>query len=347
MSHARPRGLIITAPRSGAGKTTLALGLMRALQQDGMRVQPFKVGPDYIDPAFHAAASGRASINLDTWAMRRGLIDDLVARYGVAADVCIVEGVMGLFDGATVAGQSGKGSTADLAALTGWPVVLVLDVWAQAETAAAVALGCKLYRDDVDFAGVVLNGVSSQRHEDAIAPAIRALGLPVLGSMPRRTDINLPERYLGLVQALETEQLDARLNNMAALVRSAVRVDVLLEVAAPLRAREPAPAAAELRAAVPPAQRIALAQDDAFSFVYTHIMMVGVVPAPRLFHSRRLMTKRQKATAMQCGYREDIRSCTRQSFRVLLIFDEACTMQPNAEFPFTANAVVTWCSAPA
>jgi cobyrinic acid a,c-diamide synthase len=129
------KGFIVSAIRSGAGKTTVALGLMRAYARRGVSVQPFKCGPDYIDPAFHAVAAGRSSYNLDSWAMSRGMLADLVARH--PADLTVTEGVMGLFDGA-----GGRGATSDVAASLGWPVVLVLDVKGQIETAAAVALGC-------------------------------------------------------------------------------------------------------------------------------------------------------------------------------------------------------------
>ena len=166
-----PGGLVVAAPRSGAGKTTVALGLMRALRRRGLAVQPFKCGPDYIDPAFHAVAAGRPSYNLDTWAMAAGTLADLVARHAIGADMAVAEGVMGLFDGVADPGQTARGATADLAALFGWPVVLVLDVSGQTETAAAVAAGCAHYRDDVGVAGVILNRVSSARHLALIAPA--------------------------------------------------------------------------------------------------------------------------------------------------------------------------------
>lgn len=275
MANASPRGLIIAAPRSGAGKTTIALGLMRALRRQGLAVQPFKCGPDYIDPAFHSAAAGRTSINLDTWAMRPELIAALVQRAATNTDVCIVEGVMGLFDGAPVTGQCGKGSTADLAALTGWPVLLVLDVWAQAETAAAVALGCKVYRDDVQIAGIILNGISSARHEHIVGGAIERLGLPLFGAVYRKNGLTLPERHLGLVQADETSDLGDRLNSIADAVCDALSLD---DVFAAVRsfainsvnAEQGRSCAAKM--IQPPGQRIALAQDRAFSFIYPHLL---------------------------------------------------------------------------
>lgn len=265
---AAPRGLIIAAPRSGAGKTTVTLGLLRALKRRGLGVQPFKCGPDYIDPAFHGVAAGRPSFNLDTWAMRPGLIGALVAASGGSAELCLAEGVMGLFDGAAEQGQCGNGSTADLAALTGWPVVLVLDVAAQAETAAAVALGCKVYRDDVTIAGVILNQVAGERHAQLVQQAMARCGIPVLGALQRGADIALPERHLGLVQAQEMGGLEMRLDRMADALEAAVNLDEVIAAAQPARIESGATSAA-LR---PPGQRIALAQDRAFSFVYPHMV---------------------------------------------------------------------------
>ena len=164
------RGVVIAAARSGAGKTTVALGLMRAFARRGIAVQPFKCGPDYIDPAFHHVATGRPSFNLDGWAMDAGTLSGLVG--GHAADLAIAEGVMGLFDGV-----GGRGATADVAALLGWPVVLVLDVKGQTETAAAIAAGCAAYRADVEIAGVILNRVASERHLSLIAPAFDRIGI--------------------------------------------------------------------------------------------------------------------------------------------------------------------------
>jgi len=142
-----PRGFIVAATRSGAGKTVIALGLMRALARRGHVVQTFKCGPDYIDPAFHGVAAGKPSFNLDTWSMAPPTLAGLIQRH--AADLVVVEGVMGLFDGVAAVGQTARGATADLAALTGWPIVLVLDVSGQAETAAAVATGLARYRADI------------------------------------------------------------------------------------------------------------------------------------------------------------------------------------------------------
>jgi cobyrinic acid a,c-diamide synthase len=263
-------GLIIAAPRSGAGKTTVKLGLLRALRRRGHRVQPFKCGPDYIDPAFHEVAAGRPSYNLDSWAMGAGLIARLAATESRGTELAVAEGVMGLFDGAAARGQSGSGSTADLASHLGWPVVLVLDVTGQTETAAAVALGCARYRDDIEIAGVILNRVASARHLSLMAPAFERIKLPVFGAISRNEGITLPERHLGLVQAREIADIDRHLEGLADVVDAAVDIDAIRRSARSakvlLPADEPKPPLP------PPGQRIALAQDPAFSFMYPHLL---------------------------------------------------------------------------
>jgi cobyrinic acid a,c-diamide synthase len=268
MTEAVSRGLVVAAPRSGAGKTTIALGLMRALARRGLVVQPFKCGPDYIDPAFHAVATGRPSFNLDTWAMAPGVLADLVACHAGDADVAIAEGVMGLFDGVAERGETARGATADLAALFGWPVVLVLDVQGQTETAAAIAAGCARYRDDVVIAGVVLNRVASARHLALIAPAFERIGIRLFGAVSNEARLQLPERHLGLVQAGETADLDQRLDAFADVMEASIDLDAIRRSARPTM---PLVSAAG-RGLRPPGQRIALAQDRAFSFMYPHLL---------------------------------------------------------------------------
>ncbi len=267
--HPRPPGLIVAAPNSGSGKTTISLGLMRALAGRGKIVQPFKCGPDYIDPAFHAAAAGRASHNLDTWAMRRPVIEAIVARESAAAEIVIAEGVMGLFDGVAEPGQTARASTADLAALTGWPVVLVLDVAGQAETAAALALGCARYRDDIEIAGVILNRVASARHAGLIVPALADVGLRCFGAIFRNAELSLPERHLGLVQAGETVDLDPKLDRIAEAIAQSLDLDAIVAASRATRLPDCRGVPGSIP---PPGQRIALAQDRAFAFVYPHII---------------------------------------------------------------------------
>ncbi len=261
-----PPGLIISAPASGTGKTTLMLGLLSAFRARGITVQPFKSGPDYIDPAFHGAASGRPSLNLDSWAMTPARIAGLVAAAD-GADLILAEGSMGLFDGVAKVGETGSGASADIAALMGWPVVLVVDVSGQAQSAAAVAAGFAAYRPDVHVAGVVLNRVASPRHEALVRAGMEAVGIRVFGALPRQASIALPERHLGLVQAEEQPQLAQFLVDVGAFVGAHVDLDALRAVAA----GQGAVALQSMRAA-PPCQRIALARDAAFSFVYPHLL---------------------------------------------------------------------------
>ncbi|MDZ4135471.1 MAG: cobyrinate a,c-diamide synthase, partial [Paracoccaceae bacterium] len=212
-----PPGLIISAPASGSGKTTLTLGLLAAYHARGLVVQPFKCGPDYIDPAFHTAAAGRVSVNLDSWAMSGARVRGL-AQAALGADLAIGEGSMGLFDGVATAGEAGNGASADIAALLGWPVVLVLDVSGQAQSGAAVARGFAGFRADVRLAGVVLNRVASPRHEALVRAGMAQAGIAVFGALPRRNDLVLPARHLGLVQAEESPDLPRVLDDMGRFV---------------------------------------------------------------------------------------------------------------------------------
>ena len=261
------RGLVVAAPRSASGKTTVTLGLLAALKRRGIAVRAAKAGPDYIDPAFHAAASGAASVNLDSWAMPPALLDVLAADAAQAAELVVIEGVMGLFDG--VPGPPGhRGTTADLAARFGLPVLLVLDVAGQSQTAAAVVRGLATQDPGVRIAGVVLNRVGSERHRVLVTDAIDALGIPVVGAVPRDAGLALPERHLGLVQANEHADLAARLDRLADMAERHLDLDRIIAGAAPFAVagsnRSPA--------LPPPGQRVALAADAAFTFVYPHLL---------------------------------------------------------------------------
>ena len=262
------RGLLIAAPRSGSGKTTITLGLQRALARRGLTVRGLKCGPDYIDPAFHAAATGAPSANLDSYAMTDSLLGRIAGEASDAADIIIAEGSMGLFD--AVPGSEGHtGASADIAALTGWPIVLVIDVSGAAQSVAAVALGCKLYDPRIRVAGVILNKVASARHERLVRQGMERIGLAVLGALPREASLILPERHLGLVQAGETADLHARLDALAEAVSNAVDFDAVTAAAGATTL------AAAVGDAVPPlptpGRRIAIARDAAFSFIYPHV----------------------------------------------------------------------------
>jgi cobyrinic acid a,c-diamide synthase len=261
-----PKGLLIAAPRSGSGKTLVTLGLLRVLMRKGITVQPFKCGPDYIDGAFHKAAAGRASFNLDNWAMRGSTLD-MIHNQSSGSDLVIAEGLMGLFDGVADVGATGYGSSAETAARFGWPVVLVVDISGQSQTAAASIAGFINHQPDVVIGGLVLNRVGSARHEFLARKAIESLDVPVLGVLPRQADLTLPERHLGLVQAEETDNLEQRLSSIADFIEKHVDCDALLKIASSVAARE-----ASTMGVSPPAQRIALARDAAFSFLYPHLI---------------------------------------------------------------------------
>ena len=260
-------GWLVAAPRSGSGKTTVTLGLVAALRRRGVAVRTAKAGPDYIDPAFHAAASGAAGMNLDSWAMPPPLLDALYAQACDGANLVVVEGAMGLFDG--VAGSPGRtGSAADLAKRFGLPVLLVLDVSGQAQTAAAVAHGMASFDPAVRIGGVVLNRVGSAKHRRVVESAMR---VPVLGAIPRDNALTLPERHLGLVQAGEHPALTEHLTQLADMAERCLDLDALLD------GSSPPPSGPDLinddfHALPPPGQRIALAQDAAFSFIYPHVV---------------------------------------------------------------------------
>ncbi|MSP48475.1 MAG: cobyrinate a,c-diamide synthase [Alphaproteobacteria bacterium] len=259
----RARGLIVAAASSGSGKTTLTLALLRLLARSGARVASAKAGPDYIDAAFHTAASHRPCLNLDPWAMRPSTLAATLALLEAEADLIVCEGVMGLFDGI---GADGEGSTADLAAITGWPVVLVLDVFGQSATAAAVLAGLVRHRPAIRVAGVILNRTGSPAHGGTVAEACRRT-LPdvvVLGSIPRSPALTRPERHLGLVQAREQVDLDAFLDRAAGLAEAALDIPALIALALP----SPLAPAGIVASVPPPGQRIAVADDLAFAFAY-------------------------------------------------------------------------------
>ncbi|MEX0350283.1 MAG: cobyrinate a,c-diamide synthase [Paracoccaceae bacterium] len=267
MVMTNPPGLLISAPSSGTGKTTVMLGLLRALAEDGLAVQPFKSGPDYIDPAFHLAAARRPSFNLDSWAMDDALLNGISAQAD-GADIVVAEGSMGLFDGVAKPGETGRGTSAETALRMGWPVVLVLDVGGQAQSAAATALGFRMYNPDLPFAGVILNRCASPRHERLTRLGMERAGLPVLGVLPRRGDLTLPERHLGLIQAVEHPDLESAIAGYAAFLREHVDLEAIKEAASSSGPKGSSSAALPR----PPAQRISLARDAAFSFTYPHLL---------------------------------------------------------------------------
>ena len=255
-------GIILAAPASGSGKTVLCAGLLAHFRKGGRAVRAFKAGPDYIDPGYHRMASGRDCVNLDPWGMRPETLARRVAALCAGADLVIGEGAMGLFDGA----RDGTGSTADLAARLGLPVVLAVDARGQGASVAALAEGFVKHRPDVAVAGIVLNRVASAAHERLLRDALDARSIAVLGAVPRDDALSLPSRHLGLVQACESQ--GPWLEDAAAVVARSVDTDAVAGLARPLQAGAAAPGAA-----IPPlGQRIAVAGDEAFGFCYDALM---------------------------------------------------------------------------
>lgn len=259
----RPHGLIIAAPRSGSGKTLLTQGLLAALRRAGRLVAPAKTGPDYIDPTYLSRAAGREAVNLDPWAMDADQLRALAAQQATGADLLIVEGVMGLFDAAA----DGQGSTGDLAETLGLPVILVVDAERQSQSVAPLVSGFAHWRPGVRVAGVILNRVASARHERMLATALSATQLPLLGVIPRRAELALPERHLGLVLPGEVDGFDQFLNAASQAIADYVDLAGLESCAAAVPEANALP-----RGLAPLGQRIAIARDAAFAFLYPHLL---------------------------------------------------------------------------
>ncbi|HEX2173134.1 MAG TPA: cobyrinate a,c-diamide synthase [Dehalococcoidia bacterium] len=262
----RPR-VIIAGVTSASGKTTVTTGLIGALVRRGVSVQAFKTGPDYIDPSYHTAASGRPSRNLDSWLLDPPALVEFFARAATPAQVTVIEGVMGLFDGRNGGGE--EGSTAHLAKLTRTPVLLVIDVGKTSRSAAATVLGFRDFDPDLPLAGVILNQVGSETHDRWVTEAIETLtGLPVVGRFPKQPELGLPERHLGLVPVNErrvTEDWIALLGETAAGGLDLAAIDRIMRSAPPLDCPETGLFPPEPR---PAAVRLGVAQDEAFGFYY-------------------------------------------------------------------------------
>ena len=252
--------IVIAATQSGAGKTTLTAGLLAALRARGLSVQSFKVGPDYIDLGYHRIAGGRTGHNLDTWLVPEARLAEIFARECRGADIAVIEGVMGLYDG----GRRGISSTAAIAKVLDAPVLLVMDVKSVGASAAATALGFRSYDPSVNLAGVLLNRLGSGTHEAMVRTAMAGIDMPVYGSLRRDASFVLPERHLGLTP-VEEHEAQAMIQSLGTCVETGFDIDrimALAKTAPPLSA-----AAGEERPPRSPC-RIAVARDEAFSFYY-------------------------------------------------------------------------------
>jgi len=266
----KQNGFVIAGTHSGCGKTTITMGLIHSLRERGLRVQPYKSGPDYIDPGFHSAAAGRVCRNLDTRMLDEETVLELYSRQLGDADIAIVEGVMGLFDGAGPDDE--RGSAAHLAKLLGLPVILVIDARAMARSAAAMAFGYARFDSDVRVAGFIMNRVGSLKHAALLKTAVeKGTGLPVLGSVFRDNEAVIPDRHLGLVPSWEDENLQKRIQLIGDKITRSVDFGALLDIAESagyLRDNEPRIFPVNVSLPEEDAPVIAVARDDAFCFYY-------------------------------------------------------------------------------
>jgi len=266
------KGLMIAASNSGSGKTVITLALLRAFKQAGLDVRAAKAGPDYIDPAFHVLASGHASVNLDPWAMSpercRVLAGMPSGKQDRATGLLLVESMMGLFDGA----MDGTGSGADLAKALTLPVVLVIDAAKQSHSIAALVRGFRDHDQSVSICGVILNRVGSERHETMLRQALAKIDVRVLGTVRRNPDLALPERHLGLVQAGEIQSVEAFIDKAATQITKECDLDALVECFHTLQEAKPQNINNPRQKVPPPGQHIAIARDQAFSFIYPHLL---------------------------------------------------------------------------
>ena len=259
--------VVIAAPMSGSGKTTVVTGLLAAMRARGVKAQSYKIGPDYIDPGYHALASGRPAHNLDTWLVPKERLADIFIGTMADAEVAVIEGVMGLYDG----GKNGVSSTAEIAKLLKAPVVLVVNAKSMGESAAALVMGFKQYDPEVDLAGVILNRLGSDTHRMMIEEALGKMGVPVFGAIKRNDEMTMPERHLGLVPVEENARERETVDAIGRVVGASVDIGRMVALA------KSAPALAErsgLSASAPPKVRVAVARDEAFSFYYPESLSV-------------------------------------------------------------------------
>ena len=258
--------VVIAGVRSGVGKTTIATGIMGALTRRGHRVQPFKAGPDYIDPSYHKLACGVPSRNLDTWLCDHPTVLELFQRASSGSDVSVVEGVMGVFDGRSSLTE--EGSSAQLAKLLGAPVILIADAAKVARSVAAEVLGFQTFDPDLNIAGVILNGVASERHLEFCKPQIEATtGIPVLGYLPRKEEFIQPERHLGLIPTVEGTVANDWYDNVINQVEATMDVPTILKLANTAKTPPSSPNVYP-ETPIPARATIAVAQDEAFNFYY-------------------------------------------------------------------------------
>jgi cobyrinic acid a,c-diamide synthase len=283
--------IVVAATQSGSGKTTIVTGLLAALRSRGLKVQSYKIGPDYIDPGYHELASGCPGYNIDTWLVPAARLQAMFGHTAEKADLAVIEGVMGLYDG----GRGGVSSTAEIAKLLDAPVLLVIDAKAMGASAAAIALGFREYDRDVKLAGVILNRLGSDTHGQMIAAALAELDIPLLGALRRDDGLKMPQRHLGLLPVTENEEKTV-VSKIEEAVSSQIDVAGIIDIAdtaAAWPSRTMDRSAKKDLVKNRPEVRIAVAKDEAFSFYYPDSLAVlqsfgaAIVPFSPL-HDRKL-----------------------------------------------------------
>lgn len=265
MKSLTQRRIVIAGTGSGVGKTTLTIGLMAALKKRGLVVQGFKCGPDYIDPSYHTAVTGRVSRNLDSWMLMKDRVLDIFHHGTKGADISVIEGVMGFYDGKNP--ETNEGSTAEISMITQSPVLLVVNCASMARSAAAIVKGFQLFAEGSNIVGVIANKVGSEGHYQLVKKAIeQECGIPVIGYLKRELDIEIPERHLGLIPSLKRGELDGFFEQLGSLVSETIDIDRLLEIsmANPLNVENDS----LFNEQKDPIVKIAVAKDAAFNFYY-------------------------------------------------------------------------------
>ena len=298
------KGFIIAGTHSGVGKTTITLGLMSVLRKKGLSVQPFKAGPDYIDTSFHRTACGRPSYNLDTWMMGIKGVTNTFRYASIGADISIIEGAMGLFDGKY--GEKDYGSTAHIAKVLGLPVILIIDAKAMAQSAGAVVYGFERFDKDINIAGVIFNRVGSERHFKMLKEGVeKKCKAKVLGYISKDKEIELPERHLGLVMADENKKQIAKFEKIGKLITYYVDIDKVLKLVSTYKIF---PSRNTEHGTRNTAVKIAIALDNAFCFYYQeNLDILKGCGAEIIFFSplndKKLPEKKRKGLAEDLGKR--------------------------------------------
>ncbi|MBR2179751.1 MAG: cobyrinate a,c-diamide synthase [Selenomonadaceae bacterium] len=259
--------LVIAATQSGSGKTTITTGIIAALKKCGLKVQSYKIGPDYIDPGYHSLASGRPAHNLDSWLLTKDKLQEIFTQTSQDTDIAIIEGVMGLYDG----GKNGISSTAEIAKLLNAPIILVIDAKSMGTSAAAIALGFREYDKDVNLAGVILNRIGSDNHKNIIESALNELGIKCLGAIKRDNNLITPERHLGLLPTTENDSKQL-IENISKAINDQVKIDDLIEIANSASTLHFS--YTESSKSLKLRTKIAVAKDAAFNFYYPESLRV-------------------------------------------------------------------------